>query len=88
MVWEGGERTILGPANGDPTGDVRPVEVVVDHVSANGVIVPRFNMRVAVDHIDLEALRMGGHLWVSTLGCQMPPVAVGLAPSGVPLGLR
>lgn len=83
QVWEQAQRMVLAPPNGDPTGPVRPLEVVVDGVLLDGEACPRFNMRVKLDDGDLAQLAEHGELWFSLLGAQCPPVSVGLLPGGL-----
>lgn len=82
-VWPEGERCVLWPPDGDPTGSIRPVEVVKDTVDLDGCVIERYNVRVQLDPSEIEALRANPVLWVSTLGEHFHPMTVGLAPTGL-----
>lgn len=85
LVWPDSRRMVIGPANNDPTGPVRPVEAVCDIVALepDGPAIMRYNMRIGLDPGDLEALERDGHFWVSFIGPQLMPFDVALVPSGV-----
>lgn len=84
-VWPGGVRRVIGPPDDDPTGPIRPVEVVVDSVEGPAWYpeVPRFNVRVQLEEGDLERLRQQGCFWLSLLGTQLQPFQVSHLPAGV-----
>lgn len=69
-VWEGGERVVIGPPDGDPTGEIRAVEAIVDVSASTGI--RRFSMCCALEEGDLEKLAAGGHVWVTLYGHMIP----------------
>jgi hypothetical protein len=76
-VWDGAQRRIIGPPDGDPTGDIRAVEVVVDIPPSLGV--PVASARCVLEPGDLEKLAAGGTVWVSFYGGQIVPFSVDVA---------
>jgi hypothetical protein len=72
-VWPGAKRAVIGPPDGDPTGDIRPVEAVIDIGPTTGI--PRLSVRCALEPGDIEALATGGHVWITFYG-RMVPFAV------------
>lgn len=74
-VWEGGHRVVIGPPDGDPTGEIRAVEAVAE-MSAG---VPVLSMRCALEPGDLEVLAAGGCVWVSFYGGSIVPFSVSVA---------
>jgi hypothetical protein len=77
-VWSGAQRVVIGPPDGDPTGEIRAVEAVADVSPSTGV--PVLSMRCALEPGDLEVLAAGGHVWVSFYGGAIVPFSVSVAP--------
>ncbi|WP_116043977.1 hypothetical protein [Amycolatopsis palatopharyngis] len=70
-VWPGARRQVIAPPDGcDPTGDIRPVEAVVDESSSIGCRV--LSVRCALDPGDLETLAAHGNVWISFYGAMVP----------------
>jgi hypothetical protein len=68
-IWDGAQRLVIGPPDGDPTGDIRPVEAIVD-IPPTGI--PRLSVRCALEPGDLEKLTAGGHVWIAFYGHMVP----------------
>lgn len=70
-VFQIGERIVVGPPPGhEPTGDIRAAEAMAwrpgdtDHV--------RYSFRIALEGDDLERLKAGDCVWLTTLGGVAP----------------
>lgn len=77
-IWPGAKRVVFSPPDGDLTGDIRPVEALVDRSPRTGVTAA--SVRCALDEGDLERLAAGECVWVSFYGGGMPPFSVDVAP--------
>lgn len=78
-VWEGGVRKVIGPPQGhDATGDVRPLEAVVD-VSTLG---PCYSIMCVLEPGDLERLTAGEPVWLTMFG-GVAPISVAVGEPGV-----
>lgn len=64
-IWEGTERRVITGPDGDLTGEVRPVEALIDVSDKWG---PRFHILIRVDERDLEALKDDPHFWITWYG--------------------
>lgn len=69
LVPPGCKRVVIGPPDGDPTGDVRPVEAAVGIVDGG----PRICMLVELEDGDLERLAHTPAIWLTMLTGQIPP---------------
>lgn len=69
-VWEGARRIVIGPPDGDPTGEIRAVEAVVDRSPTTGSWV--YSVRCALEEGDLDTLAAGGHVWISFYDRMVP----------------
>jgi hypothetical protein len=77
-VWDGAQRVVIGPPDGDPTGKIRAVEAVADVSPSTGM--PVLSMRCALEPGDLEVLAAGGVVWVSFYGGAIVPFSVDVTP--------
>jgi hypothetical protein len=73
-VIDGAQRVVIGPPDGDVTGDIRPVEALV--MKHDSMDVPIFCVKIALDDGDIEKLKEKGHFWLSLMGYQMQPFDV------------
>lgn len=69
-VWEGAERAVIGPPDGDLTGPIRAVEAVIHRSESTGL--PILSVRCAPEPGDIEKLAAGGHVWISFYGRMVP----------------
>jgi hypothetical protein len=78
-VWEGAERRVIGPPDGDLTStEIGAVEALVDMTELG----TRFSMRCVPEDDEAERILRGAPIWVEFLGQQLHPflVEVGEAP--------
>jgi hypothetical protein len=74
-------RVVIGPPDGDPTGDIRSVEAIVELLDDDHGRYQRFRVLVEVEPEDwkrwgLEPPARPARLWMMQLGSQMAPFAV------------
>lgn len=74
-VPEGCVRIVVGPPDGDPTGDIRSVEAVAGQDDDG----PRIAVLVELDEGDLERLADEGAIWLTFLSGKIPPFMVEVA---------
>jgi hypothetical protein len=80
-IWPGSRRVVIGPPAGhDPTGDIRPVEVLAWRSDTTGG--PVLSARCVPDAGDLDRLAAGGAVWVSFYGGQLLPFDIDVAERG------
>lgn len=77
-VWAGARRVVIGPPDGDPTSNIRPVEALADTSASTGL--PVLSVRCALEPGDLEALAAGGHVWVSFYSSVIVPFSTAVGP--------
>lgn len=76
------KRVVIGPPDGDPTGDIRPVESLVGHDPERGLI---YTMLVALQPGEIERLiEMRDHglepaVWLSLNTDQISPFSLEIA---------
>lgn len=75
-VPPGCKRMVIGPPDGDPTGDIRPVEAVVGIDEVQGVTIA---VLVQLEDGDLERLAETPAVWLTMWTTQIPPFAVHVA---------
>ena len=75
-VPAGCTRMVIGPPDGDPTGDVRPVEAVAGIDTDRGVTIA---MLIQLEDGDLERLAQTPAFWLTMWTTQIPPFAVHIA---------
>ena len=78
-VWEGAVRRVVAGPGGDLTGDIRPVEALIDADDYG----PRFNMLIRLDPGDLEQLQESPHFWLTWHGDHLHPFSVTMPPRRV-----
>lgn len=76
-VPPGCKRVVFGPPDGDPTGDVRPVEAVVGIDEQTSEL--RIAVLVALEDGDLERLAECGAVWLTTCADHLHPFSVDIA---------
>lgn len=76
-VPPGCRRVVIGPPDGDPTGDIRAVESVVGIDESTGQI--RMAMLVALEPGELERLQRTPAVWLTILGDHLHPFALHVA---------
>jgi hypothetical protein len=74
-VPPGCKRVVIGPPDGDPTGEVRAVEAVVG-MTDDGM---RICVLVALDDGELERLAAHPAVWLTFAANQIPPFALHVA---------
>lgn len=74
-VPPGCKRLVFGPPDGDPTGDVRPVEAVVGIVDG----APRIAVLVQVEDGELERLQQTGAVWLTVMADHLVPFSLHVA---------
>jgi hypothetical protein len=68
-IWAGATRIVMGPPTGhDPTGEIRPVEMLAEIVMGHRA----FSARCALEDGDLETLQAGGVVWLTFYGGVAP----------------
>lgn len=72
----GCRRIVIGPPDGDPTGNIRPVEAVAGVDPDRGVTIA---MLVELDGDDLDRLQTTPAFWLTMWTTQIPPFAVHVA---------
>lgn len=77
-VWPGARRLVIGPPVGhELTGDIRPVEALVESSPQYGTV---FRCKIQLEPGDLERLQAnGGVFWVSQMSPRMVPWDVAIA---------
>lgn len=74
-VWEGSQRIVIGPPDGDLTSTgIAAVEAVVDVAPDTGM--QRISVRCVLEPGDLEKLSGGGTVWISFYARQLVPFCV------------
>jgi hypothetical protein len=76
-VPPGCRRLVIGPADGDPTGDIRPVEAVVGIDEPTGE--PRITVLVELEDGELDRLRRTPAIWLTFRANQLSPFALHVA---------
>jgi hypothetical protein len=83
LIWEGARRVVFAPPDGDPTGEIRPVETLVDVGQSTGH--PRICVRLVLEDGDLERLAEDPHVWLTWYGDHLHPFDVVVVdPEGAP----
>jgi hypothetical protein len=72
FVWPGGVRRVIAGPDGDLTGEIRPVEAIID----SGPHGTRFCILVRLDDGDLERLREDPRFWLLWWGDHLHPFGV------------
>jgi hypothetical protein len=75
-------RVVIGPPDGDPTGDVRPVEAVVGVDEQHRLA---FAMLVRLEDGELDRLREMPAVWLTMWTHQIPAFALHIADAGEPV---
>lgn len=75
LVPDGCRRLVIGPPDGDPTGDIRPVEALAGMVDG----APRIAMLVELEDGDLERLQKTPAVWLTMITSQIPPWSIDIA---------
>ncbi len=75
-VWEGARRVVVSGPDGDLTGDIRPVEVLIDRAADGDT---RICSRVVLDPGDLERLAAGESFWLVFRADHLHPFDVTMA---------
>lgn len=69
-IWEGGERTVILPPDGDMFNEsIRSVEAVREVVKGDMI----YNILLKLEAGDLERLQSGADIWLSIWGVAIPP---------------
>jgi hypothetical protein len=71
-VPEGAIRIVVGPPDGDITGNIRPVEAIVLSQDDSCAFV----MKIALDDGDIERLAECKFFWIAQMGHQLQPFDV------------
>lgn len=71
-IWEGSRRVVVAGPDGDLTGEIRPVEALVDVVDDT----PRFSILIKLDPEDLEKLKDNPHIWLMWWGHYLHPFSI------------
>lgn len=76
-IWAGATRIVMGPPEGhDPTGDIRPLEMLTEIVIGHHA----YSARCVLEDGDLEILQAGGTVWLTFYG-GVAPFSVTVAPA-------
>lgn len=74
--WPGATRIVMGPPHGaDPTGDIRPLEMLAEIVIGHAA----YSARCVLEDGDLEHLAAGGVVWLTFYG-GVTPFSVTVSP--------
>lgn len=65
---DGRPRIVIGAPDGDLTGDIRPVEALVDECG--------LNLRIALDDGDLEKLKERPYFWLTLATTRLPVFSI------------
>jgi hypothetical protein len=68
-------RKVIGPPDGDPTGDIRPVETVIGVVDGE----MRIAVLVELEDGDLERLQHTPAIWLTMVGNHLHPFSMHIA---------
>lgn len=68
-------RKVFGPPDGDPTGDIRPVEGLVGLVDGQ----MRIALLLELENGDLERLQRTPSIWLTTMSNHLHPFDVRIA---------
>jgi hypothetical protein len=79
-IWDGAQRRVIAGPEGDLTGDIRPVEALVEISPSLGV--PVLSVRCQLEAGDLEQLQAGAPVWISFYGRMVPFEVNGAEPEG------
>lgn len=75
LVPPGCRRLVIGPPDGDPTGNIRPVEAIAGIVDG----VPNVVMLIELEDGDLERLTETPAVWLTMQTGQIPPWSIDIA---------
>lgn len=69
----GARRLVMAPPQGHEfTGDIRPVEMLVEMTTVDGMVMPTYRARFILDPGDLDALMAGQAIWLTQLSHVVP----------------
>lgn len=75
LVPPGCRRLVIGPPDGDPTGNIRPVEAIAGIVDG----IPNVVMLIELEDGDLERLTETPAVWLTMQTGQIPPWSLDIA---------
>lgn len=74
FLWEGAVRKVISSPDGDLTGDIRPVEALIDRRG--------FFIRLALEDGDFEKLKKNPHVWLGIHADRLPVFSITLEEGG------
>lgn len=69
QIIPGTVRKVIGPPDGDLTGNIRPVEACMTRLESGALT---YSVRCILEDDDLEKLARGGAVWITFIGL-IPP---------------